>query len=157
MAVLIYIRSIVLEGSLLSTLSPVLIDTDFFDDSHFHWYQIISHSFDLHFSSNSWGFPGSLAGKESSCNAGDPTLIRGSGRDRLPALVFLGFPGGLNSKESSCNAGDLRSTAGLGLIPWRSAWQLTPVVLPGESLWTEDERWKWSCSVMSNSLWPHGL
>ena len=26
------------------------------------------------------GFPGSSAGKESSCNAGDPSLIPGSGR-----------------------------------------------------------------------------
>ena len=26
------------------------------------------------------GFPGSSAGKESSCNAGDPSSIRGSGR-----------------------------------------------------------------------------
>ena len=21
----------------------------------------------------------------------------------------------------------------------------------------ENEKWKWSCSVMSDSLWPHGL
>ena len=27
-----------------------------------------------------WGFPGSSAGKESACNAGDPSLIPGSGR-----------------------------------------------------------------------------
>ena len=27
-----------------------------------------------------WGFPGSSAGKESACNAGDPGLIFGSGR-----------------------------------------------------------------------------
>ena len=27
-----------------------------------------------------WGFPGSSAGKESACNAGDPSLILGSGR-----------------------------------------------------------------------------
>ena len=27
-----------------------------------------------------WGFPGSSAGKESSCNAGDPGSIPGSGR-----------------------------------------------------------------------------
>ena len=29
---------------------------------------------------NLGGFPGSLAGKESTCNAGDPSLIPGSGR-----------------------------------------------------------------------------
>ena len=27
-----------------------------------------------------WGFPGSSAGKESTCNVGDPGLITGSGR-----------------------------------------------------------------------------
>ena len=27
-----------------------------------------------------WGFPGSLAGKESACNAGDPSSIPGSKR-----------------------------------------------------------------------------
>ena len=30
--------------------------------------------------SNTLGFPGSLAGKESDCNAGNPALIPGSGR-----------------------------------------------------------------------------
>ena len=46
-------------------------------------------------------FPGSSAGKESTCNAGDPDSIPGSERkDKIPTLVFLGFPGGSNSKES---------------------------------------------------------
>ena len=26
----------------------------------------------------------------------------------------------------------------VGKIPWRRAWQLTPVLLPGEYLWTEE-------------------
>ena len=26
----------------------------------------------------------------------------------------------------------------VGKIPWRRAWQPTPVVLPGEALWTEE-------------------
>ena len=68
------------------------------------------------------GFPGGSAGKESACNAGDPSLIPGSGkipwrRDRLPTPVFLGFPGGLDGKESACNAGDLGSIPGLGRSP----------------------------------------
>ena len=47
------------------------------------------------------GFPGSSAGKESACNAGDPGSIPGSERqDKIPNLVSLGFPGGSNSKES---------------------------------------------------------
>ena len=43
------------------------------------------------------GFHDSSAGKESTCNAGDPGSIPESGRstvrrDRLPTPVFLGFP-----------------------------------------------------------------
>ena len=43
-----------------------------------------------------------------------------------------GLPRGLSSKESSCNAGDLGSIPGLGRVPFRKAWQPTPVFLPGE-------------------------
>ena len=51
------------------------------------------------------GFPGSSAGKESTCNTRNPDLIPGSGRStakwiKLPTPVFLGFPGGSDSKES---------------------------------------------------------
>ena len=62
------------------------------------------------------GFPGSSAGKESTCNAGEPSSVPGSRRfpgerDMLPTLVFLGCSGGSDSKESNCNVGEL------GLIP----------------------------------------
>ena len=68
------------------------------------------------------GFPGSSAGKESACIAGDPGSIPGLerfpwGRDRLPAPVFLGFPGGSDSKESACNVGDLGLILGFGRSP----------------------------------------
>ena len=68
------------------------------------------------------GFPGSSAGKESVCNAGDPSLITESGRSPgegkvYPFQYFLGFSGGSDGKESSCNAGDLGSIAGLGKSP----------------------------------------
>ena len=43
-----------------------------------------------------------------------------------------------DSKESTCNAGDMGSIPGLRKIPWRRAWQPTPVFLPGESPWTEE-------------------
>ena len=52
------------EGSLLSTPSPAFIVGGIFDGSYFDW----------------WGFPGSLADKESAYNAGNPGLIPGSGR-----------------------------------------------------------------------------
>ena len=49
----------------------------------------------------------------------------------------MGFSGDSEGKESTCNAG-----AGFNLwvrkMPWRRAWQPTPVFLPGESLRTEE-------------------
>ena len=62
-----------------------------------------------------WGFPGSSAGKESTCNAGDPGSIPGLGicaREEIGFTpVFLGFCNGSATKESARNVGDL------GLIP----------------------------------------
>ena len=64
------------------------------------------------------GFPHSSVGKESTCNAGDPSSIPAVGRrDRLPIPVFLGFPCGSAGKESACNMGDLGSIPGLGRSP----------------------------------------
>ena len=40
------------------------------------------------------GFPSSSAGKESTCNAGDPGLGRSLEKGRLPTPVFMGFSGG---------------------------------------------------------------
>ena len=61
------------------------------------------------------GFLDSSVGKESACNAGDPTLIPGSGRSAGEGtgypLSILGLPCGSAGKESVCSAGDL------GLIP----------------------------------------
>ena len=63
------------------------------------------------------GFPGSSVGKESTCNAGDPGSIPGSGRS---AGEGMGYPlqyswaslvAQLVKNLSACNAGDL------GLIP----------------------------------------
>ena len=60
--------------------------------------------------------------------------------DRLSTPVFLGFPGGSDGQESACNVGNLGSIPAVGKIPWRRAWQPTPVFLPGESPWTEEPR-----------------
>ena len=72
--------------------------------------------------SYSRGFPGSSAGKESACNAGDPGSIAWVRkvcwrRDRLPTAVFLGFAGDSDGKESARNAGDLGWIPGLGRSP----------------------------------------
>ena len=100
----------------------------------------------------SGGFPGSSAGKESTCNAGDPSSIPGLGifpwrRVRPPTPGFLGFPGGLDGKESACSAGDLGSIPGLGRSPGEGS---------GSSL-------QYSClenpygqrSLVGYSLWGH--
>ena len=68
------------------------------------------------------GFPDSSVGKESACNAGDPSSIPGSGKicwrkERLPTPVFLGFPCVSAGKESASNAGDLSLIPGLGRSP----------------------------------------
>ena len=65
------------------------------------------------------GFPDSSGGKESTCNAGDLSLIPGSGRsagERIcdPFQLFLGIPCGSAGKESTCNTGDLGLTPGWG-------------------------------------------
>ena len=39
----------------------------------------------------------------------------------------------LSGKETTCNAGDTSFIPWVGKIPWRRAWQSTPVFLPGES------------------------
>ena len=54
--------------------------------------------------------------------------------------ICMGFPGGISSEESACQCQRCKR---LGLdpwvrkIPWRRAWQPTPVFLPGIP-WTED-------------------
>ena len=68
------------------------------------------------------GFPCGSAGKESTCNAGDPISFPGSGRSTgegigYPFQVFLDFPSGSADKEPDCSAGDLGSIPGLGRSP----------------------------------------
>ena len=45
----------------------------------------------------------------------------------------MGFPRSSVGKESACSAGDPGFDLGVGKIPWRRAWQPTPVFLSGES------------------------
>ena len=43
------------------------------------------------------------------------------------------------------------------LCPWDFSRQEHWSGLPFSSAMHESEKWKWSCSVVSDSLWPHGL
>ena len=86
-------------------------------------------------------FRGSSAGKESTCNAGDPSSIP---RLRRTPGKGIGY-----TLQYSCasllaqmvkNPSTMRETWVWSLgqeDPWRGAWQPTPVFLPGESTWTE--------------------
>ena len=61
----------------------------------------------------------------------------------------IGFPHGSDGKEFACNAGDVTDVFDpwVGKVPWRRAWQPTPVFLPGESHGQK--------SLASYSLWGH--
>ena len=69
-----------------------------------------------------WGFPGGSAGEKSACNAGESSLIPGSGRC---AGEGRGYPLQYSwaslvaqlVKKSTCNVGDLGSILGLGISP----------------------------------------
>ena len=58
-----------------------------------------------------------------------------------PRLWQWGFPSGVSSKESACQC---RKCVRHGFnpwvrkIPWKRAWQPTPVFLPGEIPWIEE-------------------
>ena len=86
------------------------------------------------------GFLSSSAGKESACNARDPSLIPG-----LESSPTEGYP--LQCSWSSLvvqmvkNPPTMRETwfdPWVGKISWSWAWQPTPVFLLGESPWTEE-------------------
>jgi len=54
----------------------------------------------------------------------------------LRVTPSLGFPGGTSGKESSCQCRrHKRRTFNpwVRKVPWRRAWQPTPIFLPGES------------------------
>ena len=51
-------------------------------------------------------------------------------------MCILGFPGGASGKRLACHCRRHKRhgfTSWVGKIPWRRKWQLTSVVLPGES------------------------
>ena len=83
------------------------------------------------------GFLGSWAGKQPAYNARDPGLISGSGRSHGKRI---GNP--LQYSWASLMAQTIKKLPAIwetwvwtwiGKIPWRRAWQPTPVFLPGQS------------------------
>ena len=88
------------------------------------------------------GFPGSSAGKESTCIAGDPGLLPGSGRSHGEGISYpLQYSWASLVAQTIKNPPAMLETwvpSLVGKIPWRRACQLTPVFLPRESPWTEE-------------------
>ena len=60
-------------------------------------------------------------------------MIRGASQVIFLCATLRGFPGESDSQESVCNVGDPGFKTWVRKIPWRRAWQPTPVFLPGES------------------------
>ena len=59
----------------------------------------------------------------------------------MGVILFWGFPRGINGNEPICQCRRRKRQEfepWVGKIPWRRAWQPTPVYLPGESPWTEE-------------------
>ena len=85
------------------------------------------------------GFPDSSVDKESSCNAGDPSLITESGRSTGEAIGYLlqysslDFPGGASGKEPACQGSGLYPEEGMAthfsILAWRIPWAEEPARL----------------------------
>ena len=82
------------------------------------------------------GFPDSSVGKESACNAGDPSVIPGLGRS---AEEGIGYPlqyswASLVTQlvKNHLQHGRPGFDPWVGRIPWRMEWLPTPVFWPGE-------------------------
>ena len=84
------------------------------------------------------GFPGSSAGKESTCNARDSGSIPGLGRSPGEGIGYpvqyswTSLVAQMVKNLPAMNPGRPGFEPWAGKIPWRRAWQLTPVFLPGE-------------------------
>ena len=90
---------------------------------------------------------GMSQGSHKAPNSGSSLAVMGwaLGRGGAHCLVLKpprgGFPGGASGKEPACQCRRCKRRGfdpWVGRIPWRRAWQPTPVFLPGESPWTEE-------------------
>ena len=84
------------------------------------------------------GFACGLAGKESTCNAGDLGSIPGLGRSPGEGKGYPLQYSGLENSMDCIAHGVSKSRTGLSdfcftFMHWRRQWQPTPVFLPGES------------------------
>ena len=89
--------------------------------------------------SNTTGLPGSLDGKESACNVGDPSSIPGLGRSPEEGISCpLQYSWAYLVSQIVKNLPAMQETWVRSLGWDGRAWQPTPVFFPGESPWTEE-------------------
>ena len=88
------------------------------------------------------GFPGISAGKESTCSAGDSGLIPGLGRspgEGIGYSVQYSWASLVTQTVKNClQCGRPGLDPWVGKMPWRRAWQPSPLFLPGEFPQTEE-------------------
>ena len=88
--------------------------------------------FFLHWSRDEHGFPCSSAGKESTCNAGDPSLIPASGRATGEGIGYpLQYMWASLVAQVEKNPSAMWETC-VGKTPWRRERLPTPAFWPGE-------------------------
>ena len=85
---------------------------------------------------SSWSFSDSSVGKESACNAEDPSSFLGSGRSPGKGIGYsLQYSWASLVAQLVKNLPAMQETwvqSLVGKIPWKRAWQPTPVFLLGE-------------------------
>ena len=97
-----------------------------------------------------------VVGKESACNAGDPSSIPGLGRSTGEGIGYsLQYPWASLVAQPVMNLPAMRETW-IGKIPWRREWLPTPVFWPGEFLGLYSP---WGCKELDTTEWlslsPH--
>ena len=92
------------------------------------------------------GFPDTSIAEESACNAGDPSLIPGSGRSTRERIGYP--PLWLSWERVRLECGRSGFNPWPGKIPWRRERLPTPVFWPGEShgLYTAQKSWTQLCN-----------
>ena len=88
------------------------------------------------------GFPGNSAGKESACNAGDPSLIPGSGRSSVEGIGYLfQYSWAYLVAQMVKNPPAMRKTW-VKFLGWEDPLEkgmtIHSSILAGESPWTEE-------------------
>ena len=82
------------------------------------------------------GFPGSSAGKESTCNAGESSSILGLGRSPKEGIGYpFQYSWASLAVQMIKNPAPMQETwvpSWAGKMPWWRAWKPMPVFLPGQ-------------------------